>query len=171
MRAVNDEAVSDGATFRFFVDSDDNGDLTVAFGSRRVSFVNNAERNIPKNFQETIAYVSETLQATSLVADEGSLTVFGESMHQHTIKYDNGTPCFLGFDVWSHEDAEWLRPDTARVTIERLGFETVPQYTDSTVGSFVPEVWDTPASHYRDGQAEGIVHRNTHTRARAKLGH
>lgn len=77
----------DGANFRIFVAIDDSGDLTVEFGSRRVSFANKAENNIPKNFQETID----------------------------------------------------------------------------------PEEWDSPESQYRDGFAEGIIIRNTHTRTRAKL--
>lgn len=169
----------DGANFRIYLNLDDNGEPVVEFGSRNQTYENVDDDDIPKSFRPTIDYANDKLttnQIIGLVQDEGPVTVFGESMHSHTLDYDwENTPRFLGFDVWSHRDSEWRHPTGALNIIESLGFETVPLYGIPGLGTMIPvdefnmDEWEEPESHYRDGLSEGIVLRNTHTCVRAKF--
>lgn len=126
-----------------------------------------------------------------------TLTMFGENAVQHTIdEYDwERMPQFNVFDVYcSYNGGDaWLRwdelPDTIGsdtppdalaqyATVEniasRLGLETVPVITKTTVGGFLEdgglESFEVPESTYRldDGPAEGVVFRNEQTGIKAK---
>lgn len=159
----------DGANFRFHIDAD--GDFT--FGSRNVSYENVPDEDIPNDFRPTIEYVVDTINDSQLetsVEQFGPLTIFGESMHSHTLEYEwDSVPRFLGFDVYKHDSDAWMKPETARDVIKLCGLEACPQIAvvhdvaECDVDEYCP-----PQSAYRDGNAEGIVVRNTHTNVRAK---
>lgn len=159
----------DGANFRFHIDVD--GEYT--FGSRNVSYENVRDEDIPKDFRPTIEYVRNTINDSQLetsVEQFGALTIFGESMHPHTIAYDwDAVPRFLGFDVYKHDGEEWMEPQTASDVIRLCGLQSCPQIDlVRDVAAFDVEEYLPPQSAYRDGEAEGIVVRNTHTNVRAK---
>lgn len=165
----------DGANFRFRL----NEEFELTFGSRNESYENRPEEDIPKNFRPTIEHVRENIDMDALlkiVDDFGPVTIYGESMHPHTLEYDwEEVPQFLGFDIWNEDNESWYSPVFALDLIEEIGLDPAPLYGIPGLGTIIPVdefdigEWEEPESHYRDGLAEGIVLRNTLTRARAKF--
>jgi hypothetical protein len=103
----------------------------------------------------------------------GVVTLFGENMLRHSLDYNwEKTPAFLLFDVYSHDEDEFLPLDAARSVCGTLGLEFVPVLDIvSNPSEFDPTEYgeSLPASQFRDGLAEGVVIKNYETQCFAKL--
>lgn len=183
----------DGANFRWTPHAENQ----ILAGSRNVEFKQDDEPlpldETNKQFRHTIEYLQQTIDFELLneISDEyGSLVFFGESMHTHTIDYevwdgkhpniDSSTPNYVGFDIWSEDNSEWLPHSTVKDIHEELGLQTVPVLFKTTVDEVADEELQIPNSTFRtpnpdaeeefnkDGLAEGIVVKNDTLGTRAK---
>jgi ATP-dependent RNA circularization protein (DNA/RNA ligase family) len=159
----------DGANFRFQLR--DSGVLR--FGDR--SRVYDDVDAMPTAYAHAVRHVREQLKRDVLreaVADVEDIVFFGEAMHHHTISYDwERTPSFLGFDVWSEEEAAFRPPDAAEQIYEQLGLHPVNVFErEVNTRDFDPADYTIPTSKWRDGPAEGVIIRDKQRR-RAKLLH
>ncbi|WP_096388943.1 RNA ligase family protein [Halopenitus persicus] len=159
----------DGAQLRFQLR--DSG--AIRFGDRNRVYRNPA--HIPAPYRHAVRHVRERLDRRALreaVANVEDVTVFGEATHRHAIDYDwERTPSFLGFDVRSGSDGEFLPPDAVERVLEALGLAPV-HAVDREVRArdFDPDAYTVPQSAYYDGPAAGIVIRDKAGR-RAVLPH
>ncbi len=139
----------------------------IVYGSRNVVYKNPDDES--NQFGETIEYVRETVdidELRSIQNDLGELTLFGESMENpHTIteyRFDE-LPLFIGFDIWQHEESQFLPREEMERVFDRIGLETVP-----VIDIVRAEAWDqyefeVPESEYGDVKAEGVVLKNHDT--------
>lgn len=156
----------DGANFRFTYDPEDG----FTFGSRNM-WGDEMERD---QFAEAIEFVRERADEDALRRQHekhGRLIYFGEAMNPHTISYDwESIPDFLGFDVWSVEDQQFV--DTSRMygLFEyQVGLPTVPEIDVVDAENFDISSFEAPESEYAEGKAEGVVFKNHDTRTYAKF--
>jgi hypothetical protein len=182
----------DGANMRFTVTEDDE----ILCGSRNVVFKENGEPQdldrVNKQFRHSVKYLQRTVDIdmfNELFGSEDDVTIFGESLHKHSVEYDawNGKhpdidssePNFVMFDVMVDGDfVEWDKLETIG---DKLGLKTA-NLVYRTDNLDLDEV-DIPQSEYRsqdaskeiefnkEGLAEGVVIRNDNTGDRAKLVH
>ena len=153
----------------------------IVFGSRNVEYWN--EKDIDSAFQHCVEYVRENADTEilqQLTDDYGSITVFGEAMHAHTLEYGEpvetgdsttweGVPNFIGFDVWA-DSVGFLGWNKARDIIHDIGLETVPIVYEGPAEAYELPTEDEefPESEYRDGKPEGLVIINETTDQTAK---
>jgi ATP-dependent RNA circularization protein (DNA/RNA ligase family) len=159
----------DGANFRFQLRQ--SGQLR--FGDR--SRVYETPDDVPDPYQHAVRHVRAELDRHALreaVDEVETVVFFGEAMHQHAIDYDwEWAPSFLGFDVWSATDEQFLPPDTVEQIFERLGLQPVNAVErERNARDFDPDSYTIPQSAWYDGPAEGVVVRNKQGQ-RAKLVH
>jgi hypothetical protein len=169
----------DGANGRLTWDPDEE---QVVFGTRNVEYWN--DKDLHKTFAHAVEFIQERIdtdELASINSTYGSVTVFGECMHAHTLPYGdaettpNGTeiwqdvPDFICFDVWTQHSG-FLDWNEARDIIDVLNLPVVPVYYTGTTDDYsYPSSDDEfPESHYRDGLPEGIVIRNEVTDQIAK---
>lgn len=163
----------DGANFRFTLAANVEGvnarqpNQEVVFGSRNCVYKHDKDTN--KSFRHAVEYVKQEIDRTAmlnLAKDYGGVTVFGESMHPHTLDYDwDEVPSFLGFDIWSHERECYMNPKVVESRMKTLDLPFVPTLP---LNEWEPGD-DIPRSEYRDGPAEGLVIKNAETGQRAKI--
>lgn len=68
---------------------------------------------------------------------------------------------FVGTDVWSSDRGEYVPPDVAERTFERLGLDAVNTFQREVDGRhFDPQEYDVPDSAWYDGPAAGAVFRS-----------
>lgn len=183
----------DGANFRWKLH---NSEQIIA-GSRNVEF---KQHNDPlpidetnKQFRHTIKYLQQTINFNALqdIIDKyGELIFFGESLHTHTINYEvwngkhpgieNATPNYVGFDIWSVEQGDWLSHELVESIHEQINLETVPVLFETTVSEITDEELQIPNSTFRtpnpdaedefnrQALAEGLVVKNDTLGNRAK---
>lgn len=185
----------DGANARFTITDNHR----VLFGSRNVEFKEHGRPQFTdemnKQFRHAYKYVSNNVDREAFKETEetyGSVTVFGESLHKHSIDYDawegkhpdvdSDTPNFLAFDIYT-EQVGWLNPERVAKVCEDIGLETVPVIGKIKWKDLDLENIQIPQSEYRtehpDGQnefdrkglAEGVVIKNMQNQSRAKVVH
>lgn len=161
----------DGANFRIFVDSEKR---QITFGSRNQDYRNVPGEDVPKVFRPTIEWVSERVDAETLYAladNLGDMTLFGESMHAHTLDYEwEEVPRFLGFDVFVEgEPAGWLQFHEVFDVFEAANLPVAPVLVVNHAEDINPSDYEKVESQYRDGIAEGVVFKNASCDVRAKL--
>jgi hypothetical protein len=149
----------DGAPLRFQLQ--DSG--LVHFGDRHRVYDDPAA--VPEPYQHAVRYVRESLDRRALraaVDDVERVVFFGEATHYHTIDYDwDRLPSFLGFDVWSADEGEFLTPDAVEQVFERLDLQPVNAIErELPTRDFHPDRFTVPKSAWYDGPAEGVVVRN-----------
>ena len=172
----------DGANFRFMLDQHlseeyQQSDRDLVFGSRNVCYKN--EKDSDKAFDHAIEFVRENVDIPKLtVADEcfDRLVFYGEAMHPHTLDYDwDNTPSFLGFDVYSIGQEQFLGIELVEQIFEKVGLPTVPVLYRGEAADLPETLFDektgvvVPESEYRNGVAEGVVIKNEDTGQRAKV--
>ncbi len=145
----------------------------IRFGGR--DRVYNDPDAIPEPYQHAVRRVRERLDRTALrdaVDDVESIVFFGEAMHRHTIDYDwDRIPSFLGFDIWSATEGEFLGPDVVEQVFERTGLCAVNAFErELPARDFDPATYTVPQSAWYVGPAEGVVVRSK-TGQRAQLLH
>lgn len=170
----------DGANFRFALaddlDVDSSFDSGLIYGSKNVEF--HDRENCNGSFEHAVDHVESNINIDALrdyQSNTGNtLTIYGEAMHKHTMEYSDDIPSVLIFDVWSSSTGEFFTPSLVESFIEHIGLDTVPIlefYVDAQSFSiddytFEKSRWLDPDS---DGpKTEGIVIKNSSTRARAK---
>jgi len=173
----------DGASFRYMQEAHlDEEHHTpgrkLVFGSRNVVYKN--EKDIDKNFTHAVEYVRENLKFDVILEAEveyGSIVVYGEAMHPHTLEYDwENTPSFVGFDIWSVDQQQFLPWSEAQEIIDAMGLPTIPTIYKGPAETFMKE-YDISqlfeggdiTSAYRNGLPEGVVIRNEDTGRTAKV--
>jgi len=159
----------DGANFRSSVTEE--GEWV--FGSKNVEYTDeNGEPvyssdhgNVDGRFTDAINYVRENVDAEYVKEEYGThYTFFMENMVPHSLDYNfEEIPQVIGFDVYDHENKEYLPWDEAHGIFEDL-FDTnhtapIVEQMDAT--EFDPENYEIPESNYRDGKMEGVVIINT----------
>lgn len=183
----------DGANFRWTHFEDEQ----LLFGSRKVEFKKNGEPQpfdeTNKQFRHVITYLQSTVdfdELQAITSEYGDLVFYGEAMHKHTIDYESWDgkapdiesemPNYIGFDVWNEETEEWLSHSEVQEIHSRIGLETVPILTKTTVKELTEDDISIPQSEYRTpnpdaedefnqlGLAEGVVVKNDTQRVRAK---
>jgi len=168
----------------------------LVFGSRNVEFTRDGKplpiEETNKQFRHVIKYVQESVdyEALEQVYDEyGELTFFGEALHKHTVEYDwdgkhpdveSKTPNYIGFDIWNAETDEWLPHHQVVEIHNKIGLQTVPVISETTVRDITESHVEIPKSVFRspdeaaenkfnkEGLAEGIVIKNDTRKTRAK---
>jgi len=157
----------DGANFRWTY----NEDGEPVFGSKNVKYTIDGEpdysENVDGRFTDAIKFVKEEADVEGFEDQYGGLsryTFFGENMVQHSLDYDwRKVPQVLGFDVYDHEEGEYVDPELAAYMFDELGIKTVPVvHTNLTVSEFKErhedDGFEVPESKYRgEGKAEGVV--------------
>jgi hypothetical protein len=164
----------DGANFRIHVDSDAR---EITFGSRNLDYSTVPNEDVPKNFRPTIEWVSREIDAHTLynLADNlGDMTLFGESMHSHTLDYPwEEMPRFLGFDVFIEDGPNdmsgWLRHGEAMDVFQAGNLPVAPVLDVDDAENINPSDYEEIESQFRDGIAEGVVMKNASCDTRAKL--
>ena len=161
-------------------------DRDIAFGSRNVVYKNPKDES--NQFGDSMDYVRSTIDVDLLQSyDEayGGITIFGEYMEPHTIQgynWDRWKGTFIGFDVWSIGNSEFVEPQQALGIIEDIGLPTAPIIAEGTVeewkngntqlhedGKWPKDTSWCPDSNFGDVQAEGVVLKNPTTDTYAKL--
>lgn len=153
----------DGANFRFYINKE--GELI--FGSRSNKIDENDKAH--KNFMRCVNHVRETLKGMDLEKYKG-LIFYGECMVKHTIGYDwENIPPFLGFDILDTIIDQFVSIEGMYGTYHNLGLGTVPLIETVKAGE-IKEVTDkdVPQSKFYNGQAEGIVFKNSNKQIYAK---
>jgi len=152
----------------------DNRELV--FASRNVLYKN--EKDIDKNFTHAVEYVRENVNFDTVLEAEveyGPIVVYGEAMHPHTLEYDwENTPSFVGFDIWSVDQQQFLPWSEAQEIIDAMGLPAVPTIYEGTAEQFtaaydINNLFDDIGSAYRNGLPEGVVIRNEDTGQTAKV--
>lgn len=183
----------DGGNGRFTLEkniedeySTDNRDLV--FGSRKVEYKNKKDET--NQFGDSIEFVRDSVDVNVLRGFDrkyGGIVLFGEYIVPHTIRdgynWDKWRDKFIGFDVWSIERQEFLRPDTAIEIFESIGLpfsEIIGSYSvqdwnegntefHNSSGNWLQDDKWCPDTRIGDGLAEGIVIKNPTTQTYAKM--
>jgi len=146
----------DGSNFRFTWEPD----TGFTFGSRRTE----GEGLHRDQFADAIEYVEENVSEVELRSQHnefGKLVYFGEFMNPHTISYDwEGTPDFIGFDVWSEDAQNFLTTGLVQSLFDGLDLPTAPIVTTVSADEWDDYDFECPESEYYDGKAEGVVFKN-----------
>lgn len=155
----------DGANFRFKY-SRASG---FTFGSRRTS----GENLHRDQFADPIEYVEENANRGKLEwyrETYGDLVFYGEAMIPHTISYDwETTPEFIGFDIWSVDEQEFLPTTDVYSIFEDVGLPTTPLIEKMDVSEWDGSDFEVPESEFYDGKAEGVVFKNHDTSTYGKF--
>lgn len=163
----------DGANFRWTY----NDDGKPVFGSKNVEYVKDGEpvynsgdyEKLDGRFTDAIDYVRETVDVEEVkeIFGHTNLTFFGENMVKHSLQYEfDEMPQVIGFDVYDHEEEEFIMWEAAHSTFEYIGMKATPIVELINVEEFKEqhsseEGYEIPESQYRDGKAEGVVIINT----------
>lgn len=148
----------DGANFRWTITEDGE----VVCGSRNVEYTD--EDDVDSRFKSAIEYVEDKFDNLGTHSTYfPRYTFFGENMVKHSLEYKwEETPQVIGFDVYDHEENEYLSVDDAHDLFATLGFETAKIVARMPAEDFDPEEFDAAQeSEYRDGAGEGVVIINT----------
>ena len=165
----------DGANFRFRFTQDG-----LEVGTRNHSF-DVTDPNIPKAFNHAIEYLQNLPEETVDILT-GKGTLFGESMHRHSIDYDNidwhiphkgsphvpleaDTPNVLVFDWYNDETEEWADWRQFERLVADTALETAPIIEKGRPGDLD---LDVPEESVFGGPPEGIVVRRFDGTIRAK---
>lgn len=157
------------SNFRFKLD--EKSDMFL-FGSRNTLFKEQGLPKHPENIGGQFAKVSRHInnkankdKLRDYQDSFGELTIYGENMVKHTLDYEwDDIPQFLGFDVYSEKEGEFLRLETAKGIIEDIGLEFAPIVDRVEANKFDHEDYEIPESNYREGKAEGVVIRRSSER-------
>lgn len=97
--------------------------------------------------------------ALSAVSD---LVFVGRATYYRTMHYDWGSlPAFLGYDIYTHDEQRWLRPDEIVQVYTAIGLAHAPIIKkEYRARDFDPRRFDIPRSAYGDTAAYGILIRN-----------
>ncbi len=162
----------DGANFRWTY----NEDGKPVFGSKNVEYKIDGEpdytENVDSRFADAIEHVREQAEPVEVahnVKDPKHLTFFGENMVKHSLDYgydSDPPPQVIGFDVYDHEQEEWLSTEESQELFGHLGLPYAPIADYTTVEEFKEkhgseDGYDIPESEFRDGKGEGVVIINT----------
>lgn len=89
----------------------------------------------------------------------GEVSVFGEWMYaQHSIHYDRLPACFVAFDLFSHDDKDYIDTGKARGYLESSGFQTTPLLHHGPVKSYktLAELLEGTSKFSTTTQREGV---------------
>jgi len=152
----------DGANFRFTVNQVE-GETKLFFGSKNVEYKIDGEtdysENVDGRFTDAIEHVRNQVDPEEVRENFGTrYTFFAENMVKHSLDYDwDDVPQVIGFDVYDHEEEEYLSHAQAYDMFNKLGLETAPIIDSVDAESFDHEEYEIPESNWRDGKAEGVV--------------
>lgn len=142
-----------GEPIRFHLDADG----TLAFADRQRPLA-----DPPASLRSAVTHVERELDRGALMdaaADPSAVVVYGVATRFEGVDYDWARlPPFVGTDVWSGAREEYVPPDVAERTVERLGLTPVNAFEKEVDGRhFDPVGYDAPASAWYDGPAAGVV--------------
>lgn len=141
---------------------------TLAFGDR--------ERPVddpPPSLRAAVAHVEQELDRGALLDaadDPAAVVLYGVATRFEGVPYAfERLPSFLGTDVWSGARGEYVPPDVAERTFERLGLTPANTFAKEVdARHFDPGGYEVPDSAWYDGPAAGVVFRDK-TGGRAAL--
>lgn len=148
----------DGGHLRFRMDA--SGLLTFGDAER----VYATPTDLPPQYQPAIRAVQTELDREAFrtaVDDVGSVVFCGRATYRRSVDYDwTAIPPFLGYDVWSEADGDWLQPDAAEQVFETLGIPFAPVIDRERRTRDFTGVERLPTSAYYDGPVAGVLVRN-----------
>jgi hypothetical protein len=156
-----------GAPLRIRMDAD--GTLSVADRERPLE-------DPPPSLRAAVAHVERELDRGALLdaaEDPSAVVLYGVATRFEGVPYElDRLPPLLGTDVWSGDRGEYVPPDVAERTFERLGLAPVNAVEKEVDGRHLDvEGYDVPASAWYDGPAAGVVFRSkTGDRAALRTG-
>lgn len=152
----------DGANNRVYI-----GEDKLTFGSRNQIIGSNVDE-MPQMFRRAAEYVIKCVSDSGNMHKYTGLTLIGECMVKHSINYNwDATPAFIGYDV-RNEDGEYLDAMEAKQIFESLGLPFIPIVYYGKI-SECDDVTFVPQSQYYNGEAEGVVIKNTSKQMFAKI--
>jgi hypothetical protein len=145
-----------GAPLRFRVDDD--GTLSFADRERPLS-------DPPPSLRAAVDHVERELDRTALLSaagDPSAVVLYGVATRFEGVPYDfDRLPPFVGTDVWAGDRGEYVPPDVAERTFDRLGLAAVNTFQREVDGQHLDVAdYDVPASAWYDGPAAGAVLRS-----------
>lgn len=152
-----------GERFRFQVAASG----LVTFATPEQSFETVAA--VPAQFRRAATTISERLNLDALQAasdDPGSVTFCGIATRNEGVDYDwDSVPPFVGGDVWSQRQGQFLAPDAATGVFERLGIPTLPTIETEVVAAHTDlerfhDETGFPESEWRAGSVAGVLIRD-----------
>jgi hypothetical protein len=152
-----------GGTFRFQVAA--SGLVTFATPERSFDTVT----AVPAPFRRAATTISDRLDLDALQAatdDPERVTFCGIATRNEGVDYDwDSVPAFVGVDVWSQRQGQFLAPDTATSVFERLELPTLPTIETEVVAAHTDlarfhDETEFPASEWRAGSAAGVLIRD-----------
>jgi hypothetical protein len=130
----------------------------------------------PPSLRSAVAHVERELDRGALLdaaEDPSAVVLYGVATRLEGVPYEfDRLPPLLGTDVWSGDRGEYVPPDVAERTFERLGLAPVNALQKEVDGRHLDvEGYDVPASAWYDGPAAGAVFRSkTGDRAALRTG-
>jgi len=145
-----------GAPLRVRMDAD--GTLTVADRERPID-------DPPPSLRAAVDHVEGTLDRGALLdaaEDPSAVVLYGVATRFEGVPYAfESLPPFLGTDVWSGARGEYVPPDVAERTFERLGLTPANTFAKEVdARHFDPGEYELPDSAWYDGPAAGAVFRD-----------
>lgn len=137
---------------------DDSGLLT--FGLDGEPF-----ESTPPSLRQSVNHVRDSIDRDSLragVEDVSDFVFYGIATRYEGIDYDwTALSPFLGIDIWAGSEGRFVSPDVSERVFDAIGLSPVPAFRKEVpTREFDPQRVDFPHSHWRDGQAAGIIVRN-----------
>lgn len=142
--------------------------LRVRMGADGTLSVADRERPLddpPPSLRAAVSHVERELDRGALLdaaEDPGEVVLYGVATRFEGVPYAfDRLPPFLGTDVWSGARGEYVPPDVAERTFERLGLAAVNTFErEVDARHFDPAGYDVPDSAWYDGPAAGAVFRD-----------
>jgi len=152
-----------GGEFRFQVAA--SGFVTVATTEQSFDTV----VAVPPQCRRAAELINERLDREALEAatdDPSDVTFCGIVTRAAGVEYDwDSVPPFVGVDVWSGQQGQFLSPDAATAVFDRLGVPTLPAIDKELAAAHADfaryaDESGFPQSAWRDGQAAGVLIRD-----------
>ena len=152
-----------GGEFRFQVAA--SGLVTFATAQRTFE----TAVSVPLQFRRAAECITERLDRDALQAatdDPGDVTFCGIATRNESVEYDwRAVPPFVGVDVWSGRNDQFLSPDAVAGVFERLGLPTIPAIDKELAAAHADftryeDAAEFPPSEWRDGPAAGVLIRD-----------